>query len=162
MPALKEGDPAPDFTLALDDGTSFTLGEQRGRPVVLYFYPQDDTGGCTNENQEFSKRKAAFENLGARLVGISPDTIESHTKFRRKYNLQVPLASDPDHVAIELFGLWQLKKLYGREFLGLIRTSFIIDAEGTVARIVRASRIAGHAEKMLVALAEHVAQRKSD
>ena len=162
MPALKEGDPAPDFTLALDDGTSVTLSEQRGRPVVLYFYPQDDTGGCTNENQEFSERKAAFENLGARLVGISPDTIESHTKFRRKYNLQVPLASDPNHVAIEPFGLWQLKKLYGREFMGLIRTSFIINEEGTVARIVRASRIIGHAEKMLVALAEHVAQRKSD
>jgi peroxiredoxin Q/BCP len=154
MAELKQGDLAPDFTLPLDDGTSFTLGAQKGRPVMLYFYPEDDSGGCTNENQEFSERKAAFENLGARVVGISPDSLESHAKFRRKYGLQIPLASDPDHIAIEAFGLWQLKKLYGREFMGLIRTSFIIDAEGRVARVIRATRIIGHAQKMLEALEE--------
>ena len=90
-------------------------------------------------------------------MGVSPDTIESHQKFRRKYGLAVPLAADPGHVAIEPYGLWKLKKLYGREFLGLIRTSFLIDADGRVARIMRATRIAGHAQKMLEALEANVA-----
>jgi peroxiredoxin Q/BCP len=156
MAELKEGDVAPDFTLFVDDGSTFSLLQQRGRPVVLFFYPEDDSGGCTNENREFSDRKDAFEALGASLLGISPDTVESHRKFKRKYDLKVPLASDPDHQAIEGFGLWQLKKLYGREFMGLIRTSFIIDAEGRVARKVRATRIIGHAQRMLEALHEHV------
>ncbi|KKB83685.1 hypothetical protein VW29_13355 [Devosia limi DSM 17137] len=157
MTIPQEGDVAPDFTLPLDDGTSFTLSAQRGSPVVLYFYPDDDTGGCINENQEFSELRSAFADRKARLVGISPNTIESHQKFRKKYNLLVPLAADPDHLAIEAFGLWQLKKLYGREFMGLIRTSIIIDAEGKVPRIIRATRIAGHAAKMLDALDEVLA-----
>ena len=157
MPDLSEGDIAPDFTLSLDDGSGFQLSAQRGRPVVLYFYPEDDSGGCVDENQEFSARADAFAALGARLVGISPDSIESHQKFRRKYGLVVPLAADPEHHAIAGFGLWKLKKLYGREFMGLIRTSFIIDAEGRVARIIRATRILGHAQKMLEALEAHVA-----
>jgi peroxiredoxin Q/BCP len=159
MAELKEGDVAPDFSLPLDNGRTFTLSEQRGHPVVLYFYPEDDSGGCTNENQEFSDCQKAFDDLGARLVGISPDTLESHVKFRRKYSLVVPLASDPDHSATEGFGLWQLKKLYGREFMGLIRTSFIIDAQGRIARKIRATRIVGHAQRMLEALQEHVNSR---
>ncbi|UJW86275.1 peroxiredoxin [Devosia sp. SL43] len=156
MTDLREGDPAPDFTLPLDDGTSFHLAAQRGQPVVLYFYPEDDSGGCTDENKEFSDRMSAFQVLGARLVGISPDSIASHQKFRKKYGLASPLAADPDHLAIEAYGLWKLKKLYGREFMGLIRTSFIIGADGKVARIVRATRILGHAQKMLEALEAHV------
>jgi len=158
MPDLTEGAAAPYFTLPLDDGGIFELLAERGRPVVMYFYPEDDTGGCKDENIEFSERKAAFEQLGARLVGISPDTIESHVKFRKKYNLQVQLAADPDHIAIAAFGLWKLKKLYGREFMGLIRTSFIVDADGKVARIIKATRILGHAQKMLDALEAHVAE----
>lgn len=157
MADLSEGDIAPDFTLPLDDGTVFSLAAARGQPVVLYFYPEDDSGGCTDENREFSDRAEAFADLGARLVGISPDTIQSHVKFRSKYGLAVPLASDPDHLAIEPYGLWKLKKLYGREFMGLIRTSFIIGADGRIARIVRATRILGHAQKMLEALETHVA-----
>lgn len=156
MPDLSEGDIAPDFTLPLDDGTTFQLSGQRGKSVVLYFYPQDDSGGCVDENKEFSQRASAFAAAGARLVGISPDSIESHAKFRRKYGLTVPLAADPEHQAIAEFGLWKPKKLYGREFMGLIRTSFIIDADGRVARIVRATRILGHAQKMLEALEAHV------
>lgn len=156
MPDLSEGDTAPDFTLPLDDGSSFQLSAQRGRPVVLYFYPQDDSGGCVDENREFSDRAAAFSALGASLLGISPDSLDSHVRFRGKYDLKVPLAADPDHLAIESFGLWKLKKLYGREFMGLIRTSFIIDADGKVARIIRATRILGHAQKMLEALDAHV------
>lgn len=157
MADMSEGDLAPDFTLPLDDGSMFQLSAQRGKPVVLYFYPEDDSGGCVDENKEFSDRAEAFASLGARLVGISPDTVESHVKFRKKYGLVVPLAADPEHQAIEGFGLWKLKKLYGREFMGLIRTSFIIDADSKVARIVRATRILGHAQKMLEALEAHVA-----
>lgn len=158
MTELKEGDSAPNFTVKLDDGTSFELARAKGRPVVLYFYPEDDSGGCVDENREFSDRATAFGDLGARLVGVSPDTVESHIKFRKKYGLVVPLAADPERTAIEAFGLWQLKKLYGREFMGLIRTSFIIGADGRVARIIRATRIRGHAQKMLEALEAHVAQ----
>ncbi|MEO8685422.1 MAG: peroxiredoxin [Devosia sp.] len=152
MAMLQDGDFAPDFTLPLDDGSSFTLSEQHGQIVVLYFYPEDDSGGCVNENQEFSALSAEFAKRGAKLVGISPDTLESHRKFRAKYGLAVPLAADPEHLAIEGFGLWQLKKLYGREFMGLIRTSFIIGADGRIARTIRATRIVGHAQKMLEAL----------
>jgi thioredoxin-dependent peroxiredoxin len=162
MTELNEGDPAPDVTLQLDDGSTFTLSEQRGHPVVLYFYPEDDSGGCVDENKEFSERAAQFHALGARLVGISPDTVESHVKFRRKYALVSPLAADPERQAIEAFGLWQMKKLYGREFMGLIRTSFIIDEAGRVARIIRATRILGHAQKVLEALERHVAARSAE
>ncbi len=156
MPDLSEGDVAPDFTLPLDDGNMFQLSAQRGKPVVLYFYPEDDSGGCVDENREFSDRAVAFAALGAVMVGISPDSIESHTKFRKKYGLVAPLAADPEHQAIGAFGLWKLKKLYGREFMGLIRTSFIIGADGKVARIIRATRILGHAQKMLEALEVHM------
>ena len=152
MAMLQDGDFAPDFTLPLDDGSSFTLSEQRGQTVVLYFYPQDDSGGCVNENQEFSALSPQFAQRGAQLVGISPDTLESHRRFRAKYDLTVPLAADPERVAIEGFGLWQLKKLYGREFMGLIRTSFIIDGDGRITRTIRATRIVGHAQKVLGAL----------
>ena len=159
MADLQEGDLAPDFTLPLDDGTTFHLAAGRGHPVVLYFYPEDDSGGCTDENREFSERASQFATLGARLVGISPDPIEKHRKFRAKHDLLVPLAADPEHRAIVPFGLWKLKKLYGREFMGLIRTTFVIDAEGRVARIIRATRILGHAQKVLEALRAHVEER---
>src|SRR6218665_3808023 len=103
MPDLSQGDLAPDFTLPLDDGNTFQLSAQTGRPVVLYFYPEDDSGGCVDENKEFSDRADAFAAAGARLVGISPDSIESHVKFRRKYGLVVPLAADPQHHPIKPF-----------------------------------------------------------
>lgn len=154
MTHLKAGDPAPDFTLALDDGSSFTLSAQRGEPAVIFFYPEDDSGGCTDENVEFSDLSPEFAARGAVLLGISPNDIDSHKKFRAKYGLKVPLAADPERLAIEGFGIWQLKKLYGREFMGLIRTSFIIDAQGKIAAIIRATRIKGHAAKVLAALDE--------
>lgn len=152
MTHLKQGEPAPDFSLALDDDTTLTRADLKGRPAVLFFYPEDDSGGCVDENQEFSALAPEFAARGATLVGVSPDTLESHRKFRAKYGLTIPLGADPDRQTIEAFGLWQLKKLYGREFMGLVRTSFILDAEGRVARIIRATRIKGHAAKMLAAL----------
>lgn len=157
MSELTVGSPAPDFSLPLDDGTVFTMADQRGHPVVLFFYPQDDTLGCTNQNKEFSQLLPAFTQLGARVVGISPDPIEMHVKFRAKHKLTTALASDPDHLAISAYGLWQPKKLYGREFMGLVRTSFIIGADGRIVQILRATRIAGHAQKVLDALAQHLA-----
>ena len=157
MSELTIGSPAPDFSLPLDDGTKFTLAEHRGHPVVLFFYPQDDTLGCTNENKEFSQLLPAFNRLDARVLGISPDPIGMHVKFRAKHQLTTPLASDPEHLAISAYGLWQPKKLYGREFMGLVRTSFIIGADGRILEIMRATRIAGHAQKVLDALAQHLA-----
>ncbi|MBE7731712.1 peroxiredoxin [Devosia faecipullorum] len=157
MTDLKPGDPAPQFTLQCDDGTEVSAASLKGRPAVLYFYPQDDSGGCVDENLEFSALAPDFAARGATLIGISPDDMDSHRKFRAKYGLVVPLGADPDLTTIEAFGLWQLKKLYGREFMGLIRTSFIIDADGKIARIIRATRIKGHAAKVLAALDEVIA-----
>lgn len=148
----QEGDIAPDFTLPLDDGGSFTLSAYRGQPVVLFFYPQDDTSGCTIENQEFSQLTPEFTKRGAKLLGISPDTIAAHCKFRDKYRLLVPLASDPQRIAVTAFGLWQWKALYGRQYEGLVRTSFLIGPDGRIAKIIRATRVKGHAAKMLAAL----------
>jgi peroxiredoxin Q/BCP len=145
---------APDSILHLDNGTTVALSSLRGRPAVLYFYPADDSGGCIDENLEFSQRAEQFDALGAALVGVSPDNIESHLKFRKKYGLVVPLAADPERHTIEAFGLWQPKSLYGRSFMGLIRTSFIVAADGRIARIIRATRIRGHAEKLLQAAQE--------
>ncbi len=158
MTHLKPGDAAPDFTLPRDDGPDMTLSALRGGPVVIYFYPEDDSGGCVDENVEFSALASEFAALGATLIGISPNDVDSHARFRAKYSLSVPLLADPDHKAIAGFGLWQLKKLYGREFMGLVRTSFIIDAEGRIARIIRATRIKGHAQKMLDALRDVLAK----
>ena len=152
MTKLMPGDVAPDFTLPLDDGTQFHLGAQRGQPVVLYFYPADSTTGCTQENREFSERAAEFAALGARLVGISPDSLAKHEKFRSKYGLEVPLAADPEHIAIAAYDLWKPKKLYGRDFMGLIRTSVIIAADGTIAAVIPATRVRGHAQKVLETL----------
>lgn len=152
MTHLQEGDPAPAFTLLRDDGSTITPAALKGRPAVLFFYPEDDSGGCVDENQEFSALAADFAARGAELIGISPDDVESHRKFRTKYGLAISLGADPERKTIEAFGLWQMKKLYGREFMGLVRTSFIIGADGRIARIIRATRIKGHAAKMLAAL----------
>ena len=149
MPVPAPGAPAPDFALTTDANQTFRLSEQLGRPVVLYFYPQDDTEGCTLENIEFTDLLPEFRKLQAVVVGISPDTVEKHCSFRDKYNLGVPLASDPDHQVIDAYGLWQLKKMWGVEFMGVKRATVVIDREGKVAGVINATRIKGHAAKVL-------------
>jgi thioredoxin-dependent peroxiredoxin len=152
MPLPAIGKKAPDFELAAADGTTFRLSEQKGKPVVLYFYPQDDTEGCTLENQEFSALLPEFEALGAIVVGISPDTVVSHCKFRDKFGLTVPLLSDPGLKAVKKYGLWQLKKLWGVEYMGLVRTTFLVAPNGKIDGIFKATRIKDHAAKVLDAV----------
>jgi peroxiredoxin Q/BCP len=149
MPVPAIGTPAPDFELRTDSTDNFRLSRYRGRPVVLYFYPQDDTEGCTLENIEFTELMPEFERLGAKVVGISPDSVEKHCSFRDKYNLGIPLASDPDHKVIDTYGLWQLKKMFAAQFMGVKRATVVVDAEGNVAAVVHATRIKGHAAKVL-------------
>lgn len=149
MTALTVGSKAPDFALPADDGSTFRLSDHKGKPIVLYFYPQDDTDGCTLENQEFTALLPQFHALGAIVVGISPDTVESHCRFRDKFTLRAPLLADVDLVAVKAYDIWQLKKLYGVEYMGLVRTSFIILADGTIGGIYRATRIRNHAAKLL-------------
>lgn len=156
LPAV--GTPAPDFALTTDRHETFRLSDHRGHAVVLYFYPQDDTEGCTLENIEFTDQMPEFRKLGARVVGISPDSIEKHCSFRDKYNLGVTLASDPDRKAIEAYGIWQLKKLWGTEFMGVKRVTVLVGPDGNVAGVFHATRIKGHAEKVLAATRELVAK----
>ncbi|MBJ6987035.1 peroxiredoxin [Devosia sp. MC521] len=158
MTELKIGDAAPDFAVERDDGTTVSLADFKGQLVVVYFYPKDNTPGCTTENKDFCVMADAFAQRGAVLLGVSPDTVATHQKFRAKHELALPLGADPERKMIEAFGVWQLKKLYGKEFMGLVRTSFIIDGNGKIARIIRATKVAGHAEKVLAELDAVLAQ----
>jgi peroxiredoxin Q/BCP len=153
MLPLSVGRKAPDFELPTDRGDTFRLADHKGKPVVLYFYPQDDTEGCTVENLEFSALKAEFEALGAVVVGISPDSVKSHCSFRDKFRLGIPLLADTDLKATKKYGLWQLKKLWGVEYMGLVRTSFLVARNGKIAGIFKATRIKDHAAKVLTATA---------
>ncbi|MDR3472046.1 MAG: peroxiredoxin [Devosia sp.] len=151
MTKLEQGRKAPDFDLPTADGGRFRLSEQRGRPVVLYFYAEDDTAGCTIENQEFSALMPEFGKLGAVVVGISEDSIAKHCRFRDKYAIATVLAADPGHEAIEAYGVWGPKVTFGHHLIGLIRSSFLIAADGALAGQWRVTRIKGHAEKVLAA-----------
>jgi peroxiredoxin Q/BCP len=146
------GSMAPDFELPTADGTGFRLSAQRGRPVVLYFYPQDDTEGCTIENIRFSELLPEFEKLGVAVVGISPDTVNDHCAFCDKYGLGVILAADPTRQVVEAYGLWRPKRTFGREYVGLVRTSFLVAADDRIGRIWEVKRIKGHAEEVLEAV----------
>jgi peroxiredoxin Q/BCP len=149
MAMLESGATAPDFTLTDDRGGSFRLRDHKGHPVVLEFYCEDDSGGCVIENQEFSALVPEFEKVGAKVVAISPQDVESHRKFSAKYGFAQPLLADPDRTAIEPYGLWQQKKLWGHEFMGVVRVTYLIGAKGKVAGVFKASRIKGHAQKVL-------------
>ncbi len=152
MTKPEPGDIAPDFTLPADDGREITLSALRPAPVVLYFYPKDNTPGCTTEAVEFSALLAQFRALGAEVFGISKDTIESHRKFREKHGLSVPLLSDAEGHTCEDYGVWGEKKMYGRTFEGITRSTFLIDGEGKIARAWRKVRPKGHAAEVLEAV----------
>lgn len=149
--SVEEGKKAPDFTLSTDGGGKITLSKLRGKPVIVYFYPKDDTTGCTREAQDFSALAPDFAALGVPVIGVSKDTVKKHDKFKAKYDLAVTLASDEDGAACEAWGVWVQKKLYGRDYMGIERATFLIDAEGRVARAWRNVKVADHGAAVLEA-----------
>jgi len=149
---LKEGQKAPSFRLSSVDGGSVALEDYRGTPVVVYFYPKDDTPGCTREACAFRDSQAQIRKTGAVVLGVSPDSVASHQKFRDKYKLSFPLLSDPDKGVAKKFGAYGEKTLYGKKVVGMIRSTFIIDGDGIVRKVFPKVRVDGHAEKVLEAL----------
>jgi peroxiredoxin Q/BCP len=149
---LSEGDKAPTFTLQADDGSQVKLADLKGSPVVLYFYPADDTPGCTREACAFRDRAAELKKLGAKVFGVSPDNVASHVKFRNKFQLNFPLLADPDHAVAEKFGAWREKNMYGKKSMGIARSTFLIDKEGVIRKVWKAVKVDGHDEQVLEAL----------
>jgi len=145
-------DIAPDFSLPRDGGDSLTLSGLRPKAVVLFFYPRDNTSGCTKEAIAFSGLKDAFEAAGATIVGISKDSVASHDRFRDKQGLSVPLVSDAESETCEAYGVWKEKSMYGKTFFGIERSTFLIDGEGRIARVWRKVKVPGHAEEVLEAV----------
>jgi peroxiredoxin Q/BCP len=150
---IAEGATAPDFTLKSDRGEEVRLSGLRGKPVVLYFYPQDDTPGCTREACAFRDRSADLRETGAVVLGVSPDDVASHGKFRDKYSLNFPLLADTDHKVAETYGAWREKNMYGKVSMGIQRSTFLIDAAGTVRKVWKRVSVDGHDESVLKALA---------
>ncbi len=148
---LNVGDAAPDFALPTDGGGQARLADLKGRAVVLYFYPKDDTSGCTAEAIAFGGLKPKFVAAGADVIGVSPDTAASHDKFKAKHKLGVALAADPERSTIEAYGVWKEKSMYGRRYFGVERSTFLIDREGRIAKIWRKVKVPGHAEEVLAA-----------
>ena len=150
---LREGDPAPDFTLTSDRGKAVTLSSLRGKPVVLYFYPKDDTPGCTTQACGIRDAYGEFERAGAIVLGVSPDDESSHVEFRNKYELPFTLLADEDHAVAEQYGVWGEKKYMGKSYMGINRSTFVIDADGNVKKAMRNVKPATHADDVLAALA---------
>jgi len=146
---LKPGDPAPEFTLQADGGQEVSLADYRGQKVVLYFYPKDDTPGCTAEACSFRDDHSDIVAAGAAVLGVSPDTLKSHDKFKAKYNLPFTLLSDPDHRVAEMYGAWGEKKSYGKTYEGILRSTFIIDEEGKIARVFPRVTPKDHSQEVL-------------
>ena len=151
---IKEGTTAPDFELETDNGTKVRLSDLRGKPVVLYFYPRDNTPGCTKEACGIRDAWSEFERRGAVVLGVSPDDVASHERFKSKYQLPFTLLADPEHKVAELYGAWQPKHLAGKSFLGIVRATFLIDADGKVAKVWPKVDPAKHAEWVLAELPE--------
>jgi len=148
-----EGDPAPEIELADDKGNPFRLSSLRGKNVVLYFYPKADTSGCTKEACAFRDNSKKFTKADTVIVGVSPDKSDAQAKFRAKYDLPFTLLADTDHAAAEAWGVWKEKSMYGRKYMGVERTTFLIDKKGKVLRIFPKVKIEGHADEVLAALA---------
>jgi peroxiredoxin Q/BCP len=149
---LTPGTKAPAFTLPADDGSTVSLKDYQGKRVVLYFYPKDDTSGCTTEACEFRDSWQAVQRAGAVVLGVSPDGVASHQRFRAKYRLPFPLLADTDHAIAEAYSAWGEKSRYGRKYLGILRTTFLIDGDGTVARVFEKVKPKGHAAEVLAAV----------
>ena len=149
---IEEGKPAPNFELQSDSGETVKLSELRGRPVVLYFYPKDDTPGCTTEACEFRDAYDVFRERGAEVLGVSPDDVRSHEKFKTKHELPFTLLADPDHAVAEKYGVCGEKKFAGKSYMGINRSTFIIDGDGNVARALMGIKPAGHAAQVLDSL----------
>lgn len=154
MSGITEGSKAPDFALETDGGGKVRLSDLRGRAVVLYVYPKDDTSGCTVEALAFSALKKKFEAAGAIVVGVSPDPVKSHDKFKAKHDLSIMLAADPDKKMLERYGVWVEKSMYGRKYMGAERSTFLIDPQGKVVRVWRKVKVPGHADEVLAAVKE--------
>ncbi len=145
------GKTAPDFSLDTPQG-KFSLQDAKGKWLVLYFYPKDNTPGCTIEAIDFSSEQANFKKMGALIVGVSPDTVQSHEKFSAKQNLTITLAADPEKTTLQKYGVWQIKKNYGKEYEGVVRTTLIIDPQGKIAHVWSPVSVKGHVEEVLVKL----------
>lgn len=158
MPRPAVGDIAPDFTLPADTGKPLTLSSLRGKPVVLYFYPKDDTPSCTTEACEFRDAFPRFRRAKAVVLGVSPDTVKSHAKFKAKFALPFTLLADTEREVVQAYDVWREKTLYGRVYLGVERTTFLIDPEGRVAGVWEKVRSAGHAEAVMAALKARAAR----
>ena len=149
---ISSGVPAPDFTLQDDTNTTRSLSDYRGQSLVLYFYPKDDTPGCTTEACNFRDDYSAYQQAGVTILGVSPDTPKSHAKFKAKFGLPFPLLADVDHKVCEQYGVWGRKKMMGKEYDGVFRTTFIIDAQGKIARVFENVKPAEHSAEVLEAL----------
>ncbi len=149
--SLKEGDKAPDFDLPTDGGGRFRLSKARGAPVVVYFYPKDDTSGCTLEAIDFTGSKAAFDRLKTTVVGISPDAPKAHDKFKAKHDLSIMLAADEEKTAANAYGVWVEKSMYGRKYMGVERSTFLVDRDGKIAKAWRNVKVPGHVADVLAA-----------
>jgi peroxiredoxin Q/BCP len=152
--SLETGAPAPDFTLPTDGGGSITLSALRGQPVVLYFYPKDDTPGCTTESCDFRDAELDFSNLGVKIIGISKDSVASHDRFKAKHGLTFPLASDTDGRVCDTYGVWVEKKNYGKTYMGIERTTVLIGRDGSVVKVWRKVKVAGHVASVMEAAKE--------
>jgi thioredoxin-dependent peroxiredoxin len=149
---IEVGQPAPDFSLTDQDGNTVTLAGCKGTPFILYFYPKDDTPGCTKEACAFRDAFAEYRKRKARILGVSPDDSGSHTRFVKKFELPYPLLSDPDHKVCEVFGVWKEKNMYGRKSMGVERTTFVIDAKGVVRAVFPRVKVDGHSDAVMQAL----------
>lgn len=160
MTDLEPGDRAPAFRLATDDRGEVSSARLKGRPFVLYFYPKDDTSGCTKEAIAFSEVRKKFDAMGATVIGVSKDSVSSHRKFRHKHKLGIVLASDPEVETAQAYGTWVEKSMYGRHYMGMERATFLVDEKGIVRRIWRKVKVPEHAAAVLEALREITPARK--